>query len=450
MRSNTGVELLRSLWRSWYCYLCCLLLALGMSGGAAFAHPPAGKPAASSYRVIQLGSERYARAVMNARGQVAFDVGPAGRSRVMFFDGRRFRDFGSLGGASASVADLNDLGQIAFNVVLRNGRPRAMFYDGRRVLDLGTLGGPGAVAVDLNEHGQVAGTSGVSADGSVVHPYRWSRATGMVDLGAAGQSNAVVLGINERGQVFGRASFAGGDFPQTHGFFWSPQTGMLDIGALGELSDPTAMNDAGTIVGYGGTGFFSHRAFRWTRATGIEDMGSLPHEFTWATDVNQAGLVTGATPFVAGSPPHPFLWTPGRGLLDLGVGTAARGAGTEVNEHGMVIGYLFRDFLLSHGFIWTRETGLIEIGAGSDTLDTSTNDVNNKGQVVGAIGDRAFIWTRNQVIIDLNTLATGGPARPVLRSASAVSESGSILAAAETGLYLLVPREGPRRPHAPH
>lgn len=109
----------------------------------------------------------------------------------------------------------------------------------------------------------------------------------------------------------------------------------------------------------------------------------------------------------------------------------------------MVIGYLFKDFILSHGLIRTRETGLIELGAGYPTLLTSANDVNNRGQVLGAIGGRAFIWTRNQGVIDLNTVATGGPARLVLRSANAVSASGAILASADTGLYLLVPHRAP-------
>jgi probable HAF family extracellular repeat protein len=164
-------------------------------------------------------------------------------------------------------------------------------------------------------------------------------------------------------------------------------------------------------------------------------------------NINRAGQVVGATPFVDQAQPHPFLWTPGQGLLDLGVGTAARGAATEVNDHGMVIGYLFKDFILAHGFIWTRETGLIEIGAGFPTLTTFASDVNNCGQVVGSLGTRAFIWTRNQGFIDLNTLAAGGPAGLVLDGASAISENGAILATASSGLYLLVPREGQHRPH---
>ena len=431
-----------------YC-LCYLLAALvGTAAGAALAEAPPSRPAASSYRVIHLATDPYARAAINAHAQVALTLnGQNGRTRVTFFDGRRVRDFGTLGGSSASVAGLNDRGQIAFNVD-RHGVPRAMFFDGRRLRDLGTLGGPGATAAGLNEHGQVAGASSISADGATVHPYRWSLATGMADLGAVGEGDLVVQGINNRGQVFGHATFPGNPRSDAHGFFWSPRTGLLDIGVIGEFSVPGTMNDAGTIIGYGGTGPSSILAFRWTRALGISDMGTLPDEFTWAVGINRVGQVVGASPFVAGQPAHPFLWTPGRGLIDLGVGYAERGAGTEVNDHGMVIGYLVRNFILSHGFIWTRETGLIEIGAGNETLPTSAADVNNRGQVVGGIGSRAYIWTRNQGFIDLNTLTSDAPVGLVLDAAFAITDNGAILARASSGLYLLVPRRDHAHPDA--
>lgn len=435
--------------RDWRRCLCCLVIAAGAFGNVALAEAPGSRPVASSYRLVQLESDPNALARLNARGQVAVNVLRNGRSRVLFYDGARFSYFGTLGGTSATVAGLNDRGQMAFHVD-RNGTPRSMFYDGRRVVDIGTLGGPGASPAGLNEQGQVTGESSISADGAILRPYRWSQATGMVDLGAVGQGELVVHGINDRGYVYGRASFPADEMPETHGFFWSPRTGIVDIGALGDFSFPTAMNDAGTIVGYAGRGPSEVRAFRWTRSAGIGDMGTLPHEFTWATHVNRAGQVVGATPFVPGAWPHPFLWTPGRGLLDLGVGTAARGAGTEVNEQGMVIGYLVRDFILQHGFIWTRETGMIEMGAANATLRTWAYDVNNQGQVVGTIGERAVVWTRNQGFIDLNTLVTGAPASLNLDAATAISESGAILATARTGLYLLVPREGPRRTDLQH
>lgn len=442
MRTSTVSVGLRQWCRSWYRYFCCLFIVLGATEGAALAEAPPSRPAASSYRFVQLATDPWARAYINASGQVAFEVNRNGNPSVRFFDGRRIRDFGTLGGTRATVAGLNDRGQIAFNVV-RDGHPRAMFYDGRRVRDLGTLGGPDATVGALNELGQVAGSSSIRAGANLVHPYRWSESSGMVDLGAFGQGDAVVTAMNDRGQVTGHASFPLGAISERRGFFWSPRTGIVDIGVIEEFSAPQAMNDAGTVVGTAGAGPQGILGFRWTRATGIGDMGTLPDEFTNVYDINNAGQVVGESPFVAGGNTHPFLWTPGQRLLDLGTGTADSGAATEINEHGIVIGGVVTRFITrGHGFIWTRETGLIEIGAGSPGLATSALDVNERGQVVGSLGTRAFVWTRGQGFIDLNTLVSGRPRGLVFDTAFAISEGGSILARASSGLYLFMPGEG--------
>lgn len=58
-------------------------------------------------------------------------------------------------------------------------------------------------------------------------------------------------------------------------------------------------------------------------------------------------------------------------------------------------------------------------------------------------GTRAFIWTRGQGFIDLNTLAGGRPRGLVFEQAIAISENGAILATASgRGLYLLIPAQG--------
>lgn len=434
----------RSRRHGWYrCLLQLLAAAWALWTAAAAAQTV---QAAARYRVVQLSSDRYAAVALNARGQVAFTENVYGAARAKFYDGQRIVDFGTPSGASTRVAGLNNLGQVALNVD-RGGTSRAMLYDGVQVRDLGTLGGRAASAAGLNDLGQVAGTSGRAAERSpAAHLFRWSPATGMVDLGVPGQRDPVVFGINGRGEIFGRATFGTAAAPQTRGFFWSAATGIVDIGVLGDFSVPGAMNDAGTIVGYAGSGPNGILAFRWTLAEGIGDMGTRPDEFTWAVHVNGAGQVVGATPFAAGQQAHPFLWTPERGLLDLGVGTAARGAGSKVNAHGMVIGYLFEDFILSHGFVWTRETGLVELGAGDDLLATWAADVNDRGEVVGAIGRRAIVWTRARGAVDLNTLARfQGPVRTLLDAATAISPRGDIVATGSGGLYLLVPETGPWR-----
>ena len=422
-----------------------LLFALHAVGASAVEDAAFSRPPANSFRLIQLSSDPFASAALNARGQAAFITTRQGAARAQFFDGRRIHDLGTLGGTNLSVAGLNALGQAVFNVD-RSGTPRVILYDGHRLRDLGTLGGPGATAAGLNDHGQVAGISGRATGGTASHVFRWSEAGGMADLGVPGEGDPVVYGINDRGQIFGRASFSGGPWPSTHGFFWSQRSGLVDIGALGDFTVPTAMNDAGTMVGYGGHGPQRILGFRWNRAAGLSDMGTLPDEFTWAVHINNAGHIVGATPFIAQDYPHPFLWTPEHGLLDLGTGTAQRGAGTKVNRHDMVIGYLFTAFTLSHGFIWTREMGLIELGAASSQVLSSADDVNERGHVVGSLDMRAYRWTRSQGVVDLNTLIPPTPDKVVLRSAHAIAENGAILARADSGLYLLVPADHPYRP----
>jgi probable HAF family extracellular repeat protein len=71
--------------------------------------------------------------------------------------------------------------------------------------------------------------------------------------------------------------------------------------------------------------------------------------------------------------------------------------------------------------------------------------VNNRGQVVGeapalGLGRRAFIWTRTEGMIDLNTRIPDAPSGLVLTAARDISEHGAIVAESSSGLVLLVPR----------
>jgi probable HAF family extracellular repeat protein len=349
---------------------------------------------------------------------------------------------GYLGGINAN-------GQVAFTQTT-DDKFRAKVYNGHSVLDLGTFGGPSAQALAINNAGQVTGNASVNADGTLVHAYRWSRATGKLDLSRPGQGSSTGVAINNKGQVAGYAEF----HPATmyrHGFFWSPHTGMLDVGTFdpNEPSDATALNDAGTVIGYtpqlnpGGPGSFALLAFRWTRSEGIRPIGTLPSEFTYALDINAAGHIVGSSPFPGGIPPHAFLWTPQAGLRDLGTGIGGpRSVASRINDQDIVVGNSGEPVSTapSHGFIWSRHMGYLEIG--SPDVNTSAIDVNNRGQVVGDIDNRAYVWSRSQGFIDLNTRIANAPAGLKLLRGVAISDNGSIVAEANTGLVLLVPRCG--------
>jgi probable HAF family extracellular repeat protein len=356
---------------------------------------------------------------------------------------------------SASAADINASGQVAFTDV-DGANTRARFYDGRRVRDLGTLGGPSASVAALNDLGQVTGTASVTRDGGIFHPYRWSQATGMVDLASTTRRSSRAVDINNKGQVAGTVPGTDADHG-SHGFFWSPQTGMLDIGVLDFYSEAAAINYAGTIAGTGGPNSMSGPgAFRWTRAQGIRDLGTIHSEFSLGSDINNAGHIAGASPFTPGGAAHAFLWTPRTGPIDLGVGSggASQSDATRINEKDMVIGRVRDRFAgptpFNHGFVWSRETGLVEISAGHLDMESFASDLNNYGQVVGGFGVRnagfrAYLWTRPLGVIDLNTRLVGVPAGLVLSGGSAISDNGMIVASSNTGLVLLVPPGGSRQ-----
>lgn len=340
-----------------------------------------------------------------------------------------------------TYGDINASGQVAFTEY-NNGNSRAKFYDGRTVRDLGTLGGPSASASALNDLGQVTGTADVAPDRRISHAYRWSAATGMVDLTSSMRASSRGVDINSRGQVAGTV-ISNVLTSLSQAFLWSPPTGLVNTGRLQDYSWATAMNDDGAIVGYGGR--YSPqgvRAFRWTRAEGIRDIGTLEDEFTLAADINNLGHIVGATPFSDVPFPsyvHAFFWTPQQGLLNLGAGTGNRSTADRINDNDMVIGAVLDFPVMYHGFIWTRASGLIEIGASRPDLQTFAGGLNNQGQVVGGYGQRAFLWTRATGLVDLNTRLAGAPAGLVLTGGQAISENGAILADSNTGLVLLVP-----------
>lgn len=222
---------------------------------------------------------------------------------------------------------------------------------------------------------------------------------------------------------------------------------MLDLGALGPFgSVADAINDAGTVAGYSEGpegGPFSLRAFRWTRAKGIDGIGTLPSEFTFASDINAAGHIVGESPFTPGAEPHAFFWTRRSGLVDLGTGSNNRSIAYAINDHDVVVGQTLRQFVgPAHGFVWTQATGLVELRSQSSDAFGSANDVNNRGQVVGGIDNHAFLWTRSEGVTDLNTRLRDAPDGLTLIVATGISDNGSIVAIANTGLVLLVPQCG--------
>jgi probable HAF family extracellular repeat protein len=131
----------------------------------------------------------------------------------------------------------------------------AVMWDHGSPVALGSLGGAGSnLAAGINNRGEVIGAS--SAEDGTLHPFLWTKASGMRDLGllsadAADAANTPFQ-INNRGQMVGSSCDATLTF--CRGYVWQDGT-FQDINDLIPASAnlyvivPLAINDAGQIAG---------------------------------------------------------------------------------------------------------------------------------------------------------------------------------------------------------
>ena len=189
---------------------------------------------------------------------------------------------------------------------------------------------------------------GVSGDGSVIvgwsggpvpntsiiehHAFRWTSAGGMQDLGdfAGGPDLSDAAGVTVDGDAVvgtGRYLDPIDSSPMARAYVWTAATGMVDLGVLpsavvhtsvGGAITRDALGDLVAVGGAGGTGGIE--AFRWTAAGGLVGLGYVPGQ---AGGLCVATAVTGDGEAIAGacdvgSGRHAFLWTSASGMVDLG------------------------------------------------------------------------------------------------------------------------------------
>ncbi len=262
---------------------------------------------------------------------------------------------------------------------------------------------------------------GVNADGSVIvggssgftHAWRWTAAAGMTDLGTLpGGSNLIAKSVSGDGNwVVGWSQVNGGT--QLRPFLWSNVAGMMELSLLtgGNAGQAAAISGNGMYVAgqstFAGSGSAT-RAVRWG-PNGIVDLGSLVSGGSaYATAISHDGpVVVGVTATNNGD--RAFRWTQANGMENLGVvppqGTFPTSIAYAINGNGNVIGGRSN----SNAFLWTETTGPVDLKAwlisqGADLSNWVLSDVTGLSYDGSVITGTGFFNNQQRAwVVNLNT-----------------------------------------------
>lgn len=291
----------------------------------------------------------------------------------------RLVDLGTLGGASSSAADINNLDQVVGTADTSAGLPHAFVYSSGKMTDLGTLGGATSHANAINNRGQIVGgadTSKLDAFGNVV-TFGFTRSIGgtMMSLGTAGgHFSSDATDINDAGQIVGSVMTPGDpyvylDIGSSDPFIYSGQ--KMQLLTLGHLSAASAINNSGQIL--------------------IVDSG----------------------PVAKYSPPsrESYLYQNGH-ATDLGTafpnGLDFINIANKLNDHGQIVGASGgMPFIYSNGTYKTLGT-LTQDEAALAPFSSQAYGINNLGWVVGTTTNvPAFLYNGGSLVNLTDTLAPG-------------------------------------------
>ena len=209
-------------------------------------------------------------------------------------------------------------------------------------------------------------------------------------------------------------------------FRWTAAGGMQDLGTFpgGIVSQAMAASDGGSfITGYGDSSQPFSSAFRWSSAEGMVNLGTLGAA-SYGLAINADGSVVVGHSFLAPfGADHAFRWTADLGMQDLGTLNAATDARAQgVSADGaVVVGYSG-----NHAFRWTSATGMVGIGQLPGGNRSYAFGVSSDGSAVtgwsynAEANSVAFRWTAQGGMVALGTLPTGTGS-----AANAISADGA-------------------------
>ncbi len=192
---------------------------------------------------------------------------------------------------------------------------------------------------------------------------------------------------------------------------------ITDLGTLGgPESEAVGINNRGQVIGLYFLPKRGRRGFVWESGR-MRDLGSLGGGGTTPKEISERGQIVGSS---FANDLHAFLWESGR-IHDLDPGGSSSSA-WGVNGHGQAVGKRVWGELSQpdHATLWDGGK-MRDLGTLSDDSDSWAVGINDRGQIIGRSGHRAFLW-ENGKMTDLGVLHGGEKSRAV-----AVNERGQVV-----------------------
>lgn len=283
------------------------------------------------------------------------------------------------------------------------------------ITSIGTIpGGGGSGVSGLSDNGLVAAGGAEVTPFGAQHVVRWTAPGGLQDLGVpAGFHDTYYGHISGDGvTITGTTQDLG---PTTRGFAWTAAGGFqLLTSPAGTFGDQAlgVSRDGSVVVGYAGLASGSH-AIRWVNGA-PQDLGIPTNGSSTAMGVSADGAAVAGYMSSTTLSDHPFRWTQATGLQQLGLMAGSyRAAGYGISADGqVVVGQVTLNNNTARAFRWTQATGMQNLGilnifGNSATAVAANGDgsvvVGSSDSFAGPTEPHAFLWTASLGMVDLNT-----------------------------------------------
>jgi probable HAF family extracellular repeat protein len=202
-----------------------------------------------------------------------------------------------------------------------------------------------------------------------------------IEIGNLGKNVVEVRAISDRGQVVGSAWTS----QDGRAFSWTPATGMIDLGVIsGFESAATFVAENGRVFGYEAftphpsfKRAYAYRAITWTREDGLSSIEPVHGVENYFDAVNTArGTGIGhACADARRRDCEPFFWSAETGALNIGQGLPSdlNCSAAGINRHDEVVGYcrssIFSPRPPDRAYRWSPDAGLTflpDLPAGED------------------------------------------------------------------------------------